>query len=118
LVSNLTDKGLSGYLGCLKDKNNLTIDLSSGASGKIEFIVDLAWRPHYSAPNPAKVAIVMLNVTSKGAPNKIRFGTSEAFSVKRTDLYKPVEINIHVDGQPYPTISLPAIPDKTLKKLL
>ncbi|MBV9983087.1 hypothetical protein [Bradyrhizobium sp.] len=118
LISNLDDNGVKGYIACLQNANaNLAINLSPAASSSDEFNVEYAWKPSYAAPNPARFHIVLSNATSD-APNKIPSLSADAFKVKRVSMYKPLEISVHVDGQPYPTITLPAFPAKKLQKQL
>ena len=73
LVSNLSDNGVKAYVECLqKQYANLVVNLSNTASNNDEFNVEYAWRPSYTAPNPAKMHIVFSNAVSKDAPNKIK----------------------------------------------
>jgi hypothetical protein len=120
LVSNLSDEGVKAYVACLQKENNanLVVNLSPAASDSDEFFVNYAWRPSYAAPNPAQTHIILSNAVSKDAPSKIKTPSADVFKVKRTSMYKALELGIHVDGQPYPTISLPAFPAKKLERQL
>jgi hypothetical protein len=116
LTNSLTDKGVSAYIGCLNSNNaNFIVTLSPSASNSDEFIVNYTWAPHYKAPNPAKISAILLNATSTNLPKKVNTPESGAFSVKRGSMYKALELDFHIDGQPYPTISLPAFPKKVLQ---
>jgi hypothetical protein len=118
LVSQLTDKGLKAYYQCLEtNKSNLMVHPGEGAGGKLQFLVDMQWRPNYNAPNPSIITYRLLNASvAKDAPKTIRPGESDQFAVKREDPYQPVEIGVRVDGQIYPNISLPAFPAKKIKE--
>ncbi|MDR6900212.1 hypothetical protein [Rhizobium miluonense] len=117
LVSNLSDSGLDAYTKCLQSNDeNFVATLSNSASGSDEFNVEYRWRPNYKAPDPARFNIVFSFGTSSDVPRKIPSPSAGAFHVKRTNMYKPFDMSIHVDDQPYETVSLPAFPAKTLQK--
>jgi hypothetical protein len=117
LTSSLSGDGLKAYTSCIQNAyGSLVVSLSDSASNSDEFFVDYVWKPTYTAPNPATMHILLSNATSESLPSKIKTPSSDSFHVKRTSMYKPLDISVHVDGQPYPTITLPAFPDKKLQK--
>jgi hypothetical protein len=119
LVSNLSDNGLSAYTKCLQSNDeNFVATLSNSASNSDEFNVDYRWKPTYKAPDPSRFNIVFSFGTSSDVPRKIPSPSAGAFHVKRTNMYKPFDMSIHIADQPYDTISLPAFPAKTLQKLI
>lgn len=116
LISQLDANGLIAYHDCLeKNEANLWLKLGEGAGGKLTFLVDMAWHPHYNAPNPSKINYRVLNAkVTANPPKTIIPGESDQFGIERIDPYQPVEIGVRVDGQIYPNISLPAFPEKKL----
>ncbi|WP_456842234.1 hypothetical protein [Bradyrhizobium sp. USDA 4486] len=118
LTSTLDDFGVRAYVECLQHLNaNLIVKLSDAATSSDEFILEYTWRPSYTV-NTVPFHVVLLNSSAKGAPSRIKSPSADSFPIKRASMYKPVELSVHVDNQPYPTITLPAFPAKTLEKQL
>ena len=117
LTSSLSSKGVDAYKACVETQNpSLILHLSDTAGDSDEFIVDYVWKPSYAAPNPADFHIVALNASLSGDPKNVKTPSSDSFAVKRISMFKPLVLSVHVDGQGYPSITLPAFPAKKLEK--